>query len=230
MTSAYLFMILWHFRGFGSSSHTVSAGGGHLSDRENLIRGKRRCPSSNCDAEFLFFPSVMSDPTQWFTLNRLYRNCIFQLRHSCRWGREKRSHTVRVGCVNINAKHISANKKKANKYKKPRVALALQGLQQSLPVSLFKKIPFSVCVFPATYRDFECADLSVRALLQVWGATGVCVSPELHSASQQLLILIKKGWETITTHPVPPCFITVRKGDSVFISLTYRIWPLSPLK
>lgn len=135
-----------------------------------------------------------------------------------------------VGCVNINAKHISANKKKANKYKKPRVALALQGLQQSLPVSLFKKIPFSVCVFPATYRDFECADLSVRALLQVWGATGVCVSPELHSASQQLLILIKKGWETITTHPVPPCFITVRKGDSVFISLTYRIWPLSPLK
>lgn len=132
-------MILWHFRGFGSSSHTVSAGGGHLSDRENLIRGKRRCPSSNCDAEFLFFPSVMSDPTQWFTLNGLYRNCIFQLRHSCRWGREKRSHTVRVGCVNINAKHISANKKKANKYKKPRVALALQGLQQSLPVSLFKK-------------------------------------------------------------------------------------------
>lgn len=42
------------------------------------------------------------------------------------------------------------------------------------------------------------------------------MSPELQSASQQLLILIKKGWNSITTYPVPPHFITVHKGDSVF--------------
>lgn len=47
MTSANLFMILWHFGGFGSSSHVVDAGGWHLLDRQNLITGKLRCPSSN---------------------------------------------------------------------------------------------------------------------------------------------------------------------------------------